>query len=356
MKFSIVVNMDRTDPAQDMREVVRDCLELVQIADEGGFDIAFTAEHHTIEVTISPNPFSLLIYWGQYAKRIRLGTAVVSAPYWHPIKLAGEAALADLLLDGRLELGFGRGSYQYEFDRMAGGMPQGDGGKYLREIVPLLPKLWQGDHAHDGELFQFPSVTAVPKPQQKPGPRMWIAARDPNTFDFAFKNGCHIMSTPLQRPFEEVVALCEKFEATVRNNPTVPRPEHMMLRRACVYDDPGDWEVPVRATIEFGRNFENLFRNLGTVVNGFPERVDYEVVANKGDYEPAALHENMIFGTPDEVIAKLEKYWEAGVDHFLYAARYGLPHAVAKRSLELFCRDVIPHFKDRAAERREGAA
>ncbi len=122
----------------------------------------------------------------------------------------------------------------------------------------------------------------------------------------------------------------------------------MMLRRACVYENPDDREVPVGATIEFGRHFENLFRNLGTVKEGFPELVDYDVVATKSDYEPKALHENMIFGTPDEVIAKLETYETAGVDHYLYGARYGLPHEVAKRSLELFCRDVIPHFRSRS--------
>ncbi|MBB3064517.1 LLM class flavin-dependent oxidoreductase [Limibacillus halophilus] len=355
MKFSIVVNMDRTDPNQDMRDVVRECLELVQIADEGGFEIAFTAEHHTIEVTVAPNPFTLLTYWGQHTKNIRLGTAVVSAPYWHPIRLAGEAALTDIILEGRLELGLGRGSYQYEFDRMAGGMPQGDGGKYLREIVPLLNKLWAGDVEHKGELFQFPAATSVPKPLQNPGPRMWVAARDPNTFDFAVKNGCHIMSTPLQRPHEEVIDLCKKFEMVVAANPQVPRPEHMMLRRACVYENPDEWRKPVDATIDFGRHFENLFRNLGTVRNGFPEPVDVNVIANKTDYSPEALHENMLFGTADEVIAKLEKYEEAGVDHFLYAGRFGLPHPESKKSLELFCRDVIPHFQSNESVKRERA-
>lgn len=356
MKFSIVVNLDRFDPGQDMRDVVRQRLELVQIADRGGFDIAWTAEHHTIEVTIAPNPLNLLTYWGQHTDRIRLGTAVLSAPYWHPIRLAGEAALTDILLDGRLELGFGRGSYQYEFDRMAGGMQQGEGGKYLREIIPLVKELWRGDHAHDGELWQFPSVTSVPKPLQKPHPRMWVAARDPDTFDFAVKNGCHIMSTPLQRPHEEVITLCERFEDTVRNNPQVPRPEHMMLRRACVYESADDWEVPVTATTNFGRYFENLFRNLGSVDNGFPQPVDYEVVANKGDYAARSIHENMIFGTPEQVIAKLEQYEAAGVDHFLYGACFGMDHDFTARSLKLFCDEVIPHFKSRASAREAGAA
>ena len=64
-------------------------------------------------------------------------------------------------------------------------------------------------------------MTSVPKPVQTPHPPLWIAARDPNTFDFAAKNGCNIMSTPLQRPHDEVIALCERFEETVRNNPQV---------------------------------------------------------------------------------------------------------------------------------------
>ena len=347
MKFSIVVNMDRFDPATDMRDVAGRCLELVRLADQGGFEIVWTAEHHAIEVTIAPNPFTLLTCWGQHTRHIRLGTAVVATPYWHPIRLAGEAGLADVLLDGRLEIGFGRGAYQYEFDRLAGGMPQGEGGKYLREIVPVVKELWKGDYAHDGELWQFPAVTSVPKPLQKPHPRLWVAARDPNTFDFAVRNGCHIMSNPLQRPFEEVTVLCDRFEQTVRNNPQVPRPEHLMLRQVCVYDDPDDWKVPVRAAIDFGRHFENLFRNLGSVKNGFPEPVDYEIVADKENYAPEALHENMIFGTPDKVIEKLERYEAAGVDHFLYGACFGLPHDVAVRSLELFNETVLPHFRSR---------
>lgn len=345
MKFSILINLDRFDPNEDMSTVLRQRLELVQIADRGGFDIAWTAEHHTLEVTIAPNPLLLLAHWGQHTERIRLGTAVLSAPYWHPIRLAGEIAMTDLLLEGRLELGFGRGSYQYEFDRMAGGMNQGEGGKYLRELIPVLKELWKGDYAHNGELWSFPAATSVPKPLQSPHPRMWVAARDPHTFDFAVKNHCHIMSTPLQRPYGEVVTLCERLDESARNNPHMPRPEHMMLRRACVYENPDDWEIPVRATVNFGRYFENVFRNIGTVRNGFPEPVDYRVIENKNDYASDALHRNMIFGTPDRVVEKLEAYEKAGVDHYLYGACFGMPHEFTVKSLRLFCDEVIPHFK-----------
>ena len=65
MKFSIVVNMARFDTTKGMDQVAAEALDLVKIADQGGFDIVWTAEHHTIELTISPNPFQLLAHWGQ---------------------------------------------------------------------------------------------------------------------------------------------------------------------------------------------------------------------------------------------------------------------------------------------------
>ncbi len=157
MKFSIAVNMERFDPSQDMRQVTRDALELVRLAEEGGFEIAWAAEHHTIELTIGPNPFTILTHWAAHTSRIRLGTAVVVAPYWHPIRVAGEAALFDIFSDGRLEFGIGRGAFQYQFDRMAGGLEQQRGGLYMREMLPVVLGLWRGDVAHHGEIWSFPT-------------------------------------------------------------------------------------------------------------------------------------------------------------------------------------------------------
>jgi alkanesulfonate monooxygenase SsuD/methylene tetrahydromethanopterin reductase-like flavin-dependent oxidoreductase (luciferase family) len=133
-----------------MRKVAAQALELVQMAEAGGFEIAWTPEHHTIEFTIAPNPFAILTHWAAHTRSIRLGTAVVVAPYWHPIRVAGEAALCDVLSNGRLEFGIGRGAYQFEFDRMAGGIPQNQGGDFMREMLPVVTRLWQGDCEHRG--------------------------------------------------------------------------------------------------------------------------------------------------------------------------------------------------------------
>ena len=93
MKFQLAINMERMDDSVAMTDVARHTLEMVQIADRGGFRVAWAAEHHALEMTIAPNPFQLLTWWASHTNDIRLGSAVAVAAYWHPINLASEAAL-----------------------------------------------------------------------------------------------------------------------------------------------------------------------------------------------------------------------------------------------------------------------
>jgi alkanesulfonate monooxygenase SsuD/methylene tetrahydromethanopterin reductase-like flavin-dependent oxidoreductase (luciferase family) len=229
---------------------------------------------------------------------------------------------------------------------MAGGMPQEQGVTHVQEIIPAVKALWAGDYEHRGEIWQFPKATSVPKPLQRPHPPIWVAARDPGTFDWAIRNGANIQSTPLTRPMSEVQILAERFKETLRANPGIPRPRFLMLRRTCVYEDPRDWTVPVQASIDYGRHFENLFKNVGTVENGFPTPIELSAVGNRIEYDKASIRENMLFGTPDEVVRKLKVYQQCGVENFCYGSSFGLPFEVSRRSLQLFIDEVMPHFAD----------
>ncbi len=345
MKFQLAINMERATPhPADMREVARHTLEMVQMADEGGFAIAWAAEHHALEMTIAPNPFQILTWWAAHTSRIRLGSAVVVAPYWHPIKAAGEAALLDLYSGGRLEFGIGSGAYQREFDRMRPGLKQSDGHRYVQEMLPAVKALWQGDYEHDGELWSFPAATSVPKPLQQPHPPIWIAARSPATYDFAVKHGCNILSWPLTRPMSEVELYKGRLETALADNPGKARPTFATMRHTVVYDRTEDWEVPVKAAMRQFGQFENLFKNLGGVTNGFPGKIDLSALSNRDEYDPRMLHRNLLFGTPDEVVAKLRIYEEIGVDHFTYYASLGLGPKEQKRSLALFIEEVMTAF------------
>lgn len=348
VKFGIAIHMERLDPNKPMELVAEQVLELVQIADEAGFEIAWAVEHHGHEHLIGPNPLMQLVHWAGHTRRIRLGTAVLVVPYWHPLRMAGEIAMADLLTGGRLEIGVARGAFQYEFDRMLNGMPQEQGREYMFETVDAVKRLWAGDYAHNGKHWQFPTSTAVPKPVQAPHPPLWVAARDPQSFNWAVANGLNVMSTPHRLPFSEVDSLKSKLDQAVAANPGKPRPRWLVSRMSCVYEDPADWRIPVDAMLATTRVFMGLFNNNTPVINGFPEPVVLSDQDARGDYRPEELRRNMMFGTPDEIVAKLRQYEAAGVSVFNYNANFGMPHDVAVRSLRLFAEEVMPHFRGTA--------
>lgn len=344
MKFQLAINLERVDDSIDMDDVQRHTLEMVQMADQSGFTTAWSAEHHALEMTIAPNPFQLLTWWAGYTTQIRLGTAVAVAPYWHPINLAGEAALTDLISGGRLEFGIGSGAYQREFDRMYPGLKQTDGWRYMHEMLPALKALWQGDYEHNGEFWSFPSATSVPKPVQKPHPPIWVAARAPITFDYAVENGCHLMSWPLTRPFSEAETYANRLEEARAKYPDAPRMTFAMMRHTVVVEKPSQLEQPVAALQRVLGQFENLFKNLGDVRNGFPREIPLSELVNRDEYNAEMLTENLMFGTPEQVIAKLQRYEALGVDEFIYYASMGLDHKTQKESLALFCKEVMPAF------------
>ena len=343
MRFSIAVNMERTSTAEHMPDVIAHALDVVCLAEEAGFETAWAAEHHGIEYTVGPNPLLQITHWAEHTSTIRLGTAVVVAPYWHPLRAAGEVALADLYSEGRLEVGFGRGAFQYEFDRMARGLPQGEGGGYLRELVPAVKALWAGDYEHDGEYWKFPRATSVPKPLQQPHPPLWIAARDPETFDFAIREGCDLMTTPLGQPFEEVRLLGEKRRAAMANHPG-SNPRWMVLRRTFVYEDEVGLQAFLQAHAANSDRFGALFGQAGEVIDGFPSAIDRQPTS-VDDLDIAEIKQGMVLGTPEEVVAQLREFEALGVDSYCYGSNLGLARPVERRSVEIFAEHVMPAFE-----------
>ena len=79
--FHIAINLERSDPSTDIQAVRDHTLSMVQTADQHGFEIAWAAEHHAIEMTIAPNPFQILTWWAGETNNIRLGCGVANAAY-----------------------------------------------------------------------------------------------------------------------------------------------------------------------------------------------------------------------------------------------------------------------------------
>ncbi len=340
MKFQLAINLERMDATRDMLNVRDHTLEMVQMADAAGFDIVWAAEHHALEMTIAPNPFQLLTWWASHTNNIRLGCGVANAAYWHPINLAGEAAMLDLISDGRLELGLGSGAYQREFDRMKPGLQQTDSWRYMQEMLPLVRKLWEGDVEHNGEYWQFPSSTSCPKPLQKEVP-MWVAARSPITFDYAAANDCNIMCWPFTLPMSEAEKYRSQLDNAIEKAGGWTR-SFSLMRHTAIYETDSDRQNALSALRHCLGKFGNLMMKKGDVVNGFPDSVPLEELDGNVRVDPDMLEENLMFGSPETAVRKLQQYEAMGVDAFIYYASMGLEQEDQKRSLQLFIDKVMP--------------
>jgi alkanesulfonate monooxygenase SsuD/methylene tetrahydromethanopterin reductase-like flavin-dependent oxidoreductase (luciferase family) len=344
MKFSLFVHMERLNAEQTHASLYHEFLELCEIADRGGMHAIWTGEHHGMDFTIAPNPFINLADLASRIKQARLGTGTIVAPFWNPIKLAGEAAMTDIITNGRLDIGIARGAYNFEYQRLSPGLDAWHAGQRMREMIPAIKGLWAGDYAHEGEYWNFPSTTSAPKPLQQPHPPIWVAARDPNSHEFAVANGCNVQVTPLWFGDEEVESLMGRFNDACAKYAETPRPKIMVLRHTYVGTTEDDIEQAAREISVYYNYFGAWFKNEKPITQGLIERLTEEEMAANAIYAPDAMRRNNIVGTPDEVIERVRKYEALGYDEYSFWIDTGMSFERKKASLERFIADVMPAF------------
>ncbi|WP_137129216.1 LLM class flavin-dependent oxidoreductase [Rhizobium sp. FY34] len=345
MKFSLFVHMERLDAGQSHKSLYEEFVKLCEIADKGGMHAIWTGEHHGMDFTIAPNPFVTIADLARRTSNVRLGTGTVIAPFWHPIKLAGEAAMTDLISDGRLDIGIARGAYSFEYERLMPGLDAWGAGQRMRELIPAVKGIWQGDYAHDGEFWKFPSTTSAPKPLQAPIP-IWVAARDPNSHDFAVANGCNVQVTPLWSGDTEINSLMDRFNAACEKSPDVERPKIMLLLHSYVAADQADIETAAQELSVYYNYFFAWFKNERPIHQGLIERLSEEDMAANTVVSPEVMKANLAIGTAEEMIAQLKRYEALGYDEYSFWIDTGMPFERKKASLERFIADVMPAFAE----------
>lgn len=343
MKFSLFVHMERLSPEQTHAELYEEFIALAEIADRGGMAAIWTGEHHGMDFTIAPNPFINLADLASRVKTARFGTGTVIAPFWHPIKLAGEAAMTDIITGGRLDLGIARGAYSFEYERMLPGLDAWAAGQRMRELIPAVKQLWQGDYAHAGEYWQFPKTTSAPKPLQQPHPPIWVAARDPNSHEFAVAQGCNVQVTPLWQGDEEVTTLMQRFEAACAKFPEMARPRIMLLRHTYVGSDEADLVQAAQEMSVYYNYFFAWFKNEREISQALMSPLSADELKNPM-ISPEVMRTNNVVGTPAEVIGRLKAYEAMGYDEYSFWIDTGMSFARKKASLERFIADVMPAF------------
>lgn len=343
MEFSLFAHMERLSANQAHEEIYGDFVTLCKMADQGGMRAIWTGEHHGMEFTIAPNPFTTLVDLSHHTQNVRLGTGTVIVPFWHPIKLAGEAAMTDVITGGRLEIGAARGAYSYEYERMMPGLDAWDAGQRMRETLPLLRPLWAGDCAHDGTYHSFPATTSAPKPVQQDGPPIWVAARDPNSHEFAVQNGFNVQVTPLWQGDAEIEKLMATFQTACAAS-AGPKPKVMLLHHTYVGADAADVDLAAEELSRFYNYFGAWFQNKRPVSQGLMERISTEDMAQNAMMCPENMRRDLTVGTVQDVIDRIKRFEDLGFDEFSFWIDSGMSFKRKRASLARFIDQVMPAF------------
>jgi alkanesulfonate monooxygenase SsuD/methylene tetrahydromethanopterin reductase-like flavin-dependent oxidoreductase (luciferase family) len=170
-------------------------LQRIEIMDRTGYDAVWLAEHHFSSFSICPSVHMMGTLAAARTTRLRIGTAVSLAPFYHPLRLAEEVALLDVLSGGRVNWGAGRGFARVEFT--AFGVPPDESTTRFREAVEIVLRAWTDERlSFTGEHFQFADLEVLPKPLQRPHPPVWMAATSEPAIEWAAGRGFSILMDP----------------------------------------------------------------------------------------------------------------------------------------------------------------
>lgn len=315
----------------DPHTVLGEILAQAEAADRLGFDAALTTEHkYSDEYFGSPLPLSFAI--AARTHRVKVGTAIAIAPLYNPVELAQDAAMLDQLSGGRAWLGLGVGYLPVDYSTL--GVSWDDRAQRFDETVRILRAAHtQERFSFADQIYSFDDVAVIPRPVQKGGVPLHLAAWTPGGLRRAGRLGDGWLTNALMS-LPTMTAMAADYRTAAE---AAGRSPHVTALRFC-------WPYRSReAAIEaFGGTALAMARTL----------FDYGAITDLPGIESSAditleefVRDRFIFGTPEECVETIGRFRaEAGVDDFLMIFRYptGPEHAIVLEAMELFGTEVLP--------------
>ena len=181
-----------------MPVVYERAFDRIRIMDQNGFDTVWLAEHHFSTYSVCPSVHLMGMHVANMTKNLRIGMAVSLAAFYHPLRLAEEVALLDVLSGGRVNWGAGRGFDATEMKNF--GVPYDESYGRFRESVEIVLQAWREERlTYHGEYNHFEDVEVLPKPTQDPIPH-WVAASSPDAVRWSGEQGHPILMSPHATP------------------------------------------------------------------------------------------------------------------------------------------------------------
>src|ERR1700682_702028 len=192
-------------PGQRHADIIRRELEQIEWTEELGFDEIWLTEHHFIEYGLSVDPAALASAAASRTRRIRIGLAAAILPFHHPLRLAEQMALVDIISNGRLDVGVGRGNRPAEFRGYR--VRAGDSRERFDETVDVMPRGWTEDRfSYHGRFFSFDDVRVIPKPVQRPHPPLYQVCVTKDGIENTALRGWPMLNSVLFGPISQLVA------------------------------------------------------------------------------------------------------------------------------------------------------
>jgi alkanesulfonate monooxygenase SsuD/methylene tetrahydromethanopterin reductase-like flavin-dependent oxidoreductase (luciferase family) len=327
MRFALFYNFDVL-PGQFVPCIYAKVEAQAILADQLGFDAIWVAEHHFALYGRLSSPLLFLSRLSALTERIALGTAVIEAPHYHPLRLAEEAALLDVLSNGRLRLGIGSGAKNKPDEFSVFGVPLAEKSARTREVVTILQQAFDhGRVTFVGDHYRFDEVRLDPAPLQRAKALIWIAA-SPTTPEWAAEQGYRLL-LPRVGSAQDQHQWAQRYRAALGRNTGA------IAQLRFVYAAETEREAQEQTAATFARYAQ------------YDCGVDWDGRTNSKEYIELMGRMNMIIGTPQQIIAQLQA-WQAdyGFDEIIcqtYAA--GIRHEDALRSIELLACEVIPKLQ-----------
>jgi len=314
-----------------------DYLDFNVAAEQLGFRSSFLVEHHFTGWNQVSSTLMLLTALAMRTARLRLGSAVMVLPWHNPVLLAEEAATLDLISGGRLDLGIGKGYRHSEFKGFQIAPEEAEA--RFDEALEIMVRAWteRSRFSHRGRFWRFEDIVVEPPPAQKPHPPLWVAAGSANSIRRAAARGFNLILDQYAGPqlIAERIAL---YKAELKAHGLSFDPMQVAVaRQVYVANDEADKEAALRRRAAYTKRTVEVSR---APVEASGGKAGSHVLAYAD--RPGGTEEHALYGTPEEIRAKLEELRQAGAKYVLLTFSGGVVQ------LHRFAREVMPSFSSLA--------
>ena len=352
MQFGLFF-INEKPPGRSDQQVFNEALEQCRVADELGFDCLWFGEHHFAPYGTMADTTLFGAAASQVTQTIQLGTACIVPAFAHPVRVAEQCAMLDVLSGGRFHIGLGRGYQQREFKGY--GVPQSESKARFREAVEIIEGLLTTENfTYEGQFWQTEDLTIAPMPVQERPPIYVAASITPDSFEWLVEKDFGAL---IGNPYSVDPGVGTAATLLLEMQRAAGRPESLdrtwgLLHNVLVDADAGRAAEIFRPNWDLSNSY--LLKYAQAVEDGSPLPDDYKNYAGWWDWLEGMQYDDMLqmnaclIGDPDGVAEKLNIIYEStGVyKHLMWMNRGGaVPQSEMLRSMELFAEKVIPQVR-----------